>query len=151
MKDLASLINGTVMCLFCYLKEDAMKFIPGLYRHYKGKYYEAIEVCKNSETLEEMVIYQALYDDEILWARPLKMFYEEINVNGKMRPRFRHITYNNEAYFKELSKEEYQKYKLNKYTLGVYLDNFLCGYINDDEIITHDDSFVQPLIEAYNE
>lgn len=46
----------------------------GLYRHYKGTYYEVIGVAKHSETLEEVVVYRPLYGERGLWVRPLEMF-----------------------------------------------------------------------------
>jgi len=60
----------------------------GKYRHYKGKEYEVIGIAKHSETLEELVVYRALYGDHDLWVRPLKMFNEEIEVEGKKTTRF---------------------------------------------------------------
>lgn len=60
----------------------------GKYRHYKGKEYEVIGVAKHSETLEELVVYRALYNEGQIWVRPLKMFLEEIEVDGKKIPRF---------------------------------------------------------------
>lgn len=63
----------------------------GTYRHYKGNKYEVIGVAKHSETLEEMVVYRALYGERELWVRPLKMFNEEVEVNGKKVPRFRFV------------------------------------------------------------
>lgn len=68
-----------------------MKLKPGKYQHYKGKDYEVIGVAKHSETLEELVIYKALYqlEGENLWARPLKMFTENIVSEGKEIPRFK--------------------------------------------------------------
>jgi len=68
----------------------------GKYEHYKGKQYEVICLVRHSETLEELVIYKALYDSEefgnnSLWARPKKMFSEMVNINGKEIPRFRYI------------------------------------------------------------
>lgn len=66
----------------------ALKFKLGKYQHYKGNHYEVIGVAKHSETLEEMVVYRALYGERDLWVRPLKMFTEEIEVAGKKQPRF---------------------------------------------------------------
>ncbi len=63
----------------------------GIYEHYKGKRYEVIEIAKHSETLEEMVVYCALYGEEQMWVRPLKMFLEEVEVNGKKIPRFKYV------------------------------------------------------------
>ncbi|MCW3083248.1 MAG: hypothetical protein JWP12_614 [Bacteroidetes bacterium] len=62
----------------------------GTYKHYKGKLYEVIGVAKHSEILEELVVYKALYqpEGENLWVRPLKMFMEEVEVDGKKMPRF---------------------------------------------------------------
>lgn len=63
----------------------------GKYEHYKGKQYEVIGIAKHSETLEEMVVYRALYRERGLWARPLEMFLEEVEVSGKKMPRFKYI------------------------------------------------------------
>ena len=65
----------------------------GKYRHYKGKEYEVIGIARHSETLEEMVVYKALYqtDGENLWVRPLKMFTEEITIDGITLKRFEFI------------------------------------------------------------
>lgn len=65
----------------------------GKYRHYKGKEYQVIGVAKHSETQEDLVVYEALYDNEVskLWVRPLKMFTEEIAVKEKKIPRFEYI------------------------------------------------------------
>ena len=65
----------------------------GKYRHYKGKKYEVIGVATHSETLEELVVYKALYNiegkgKESLWVRPKGMFEEEIEVDGVVRKRF---------------------------------------------------------------
>lgn len=66
---------------------------PGaLYEHYKGQRYKVMHVARHSETLEELIVYQALYGDHAFWVRPLKMFLEEIEINGKLQPRFRAIS-----------------------------------------------------------
>ncbi len=61
---------------------------PGLYQHFKGNYYRVLHVAKHSETEQELVIYQALYGERGLWARPLSMFAEEIERDGKQLQRF---------------------------------------------------------------
>ena len=66
-----------------------MSFIKkGTYRHYKGNLYEVIDVARHSESLEDMVVYRALYGDFKLWVRPLKMFLEDIEINGEIQKRF---------------------------------------------------------------
>ncbi|HAT9624978.1 TPA: DUF1653 domain-containing protein, partial [Legionella pneumophila subsp. pneumophila] len=57
-------------------------------RHYKGNLYEVIDVARHSESLEDMVVYRALYGDFKLWVRPLKMFLEDIEINGEIQKRF---------------------------------------------------------------
>ena len=68
----------------------------GKYRHFKWGLYEVIWVAKHSETLEDLVIYQALYDSpefgkNALRVRPKKMFEENVVVNGKEEKRFAYI------------------------------------------------------------
>jgi hypothetical protein len=63
----------------------------GKYRHYKGHEYEVVGIGKRSETLEEMVVYKALYGDGGLWVRPLKMFEETVEINEQKVPRFKYI------------------------------------------------------------
>lgn len=60
---------------------------PGKYRHFKGGEYEVLFSARHSETLEEMVVYRALYDNNI-WVRPAKMFDEIVLHNGQRIPRF---------------------------------------------------------------
>lgn len=67
-------------------KESAIP--KGLYQHFKGNYYKVIEVVTHSETQEELVVYQALYGDKGIWARPLAMFTEQIERDGKTMQRF---------------------------------------------------------------
>ncbi len=61
----------------------------GKYRHYKGGEYEVIALGKNEETLEDVVIYKALYDGGSVWVRTLKVFEENVDVNGEVEPRFK--------------------------------------------------------------
>ena len=63
----------------------------GEYEHYKGKHYQVLGVAKHSETLEELVVYKALYGEGETWVRPLSMFLEYVEVNGHSTPRFRFI------------------------------------------------------------
>ena len=56
----------------------------GKYRHFKGKEYEVIGVAKHSETLEEFVLYKALYNDGGYWVWPKHMFFENIERDGKV-------------------------------------------------------------------
>ena len=60
----------------------------GFYRHFKGGRYEVIGLAKHSETLEEMVVYRALYGDGGLWVRPAAMWNEMVEHNGKTVRRF---------------------------------------------------------------
>ena len=61
---------------------------PGRYRHFKGNEYEVIGTARHSETLEEMVVYRALYDDGGLWVRPAAMWSEMVERDGYCGPRF---------------------------------------------------------------
>jgi len=66
-------------------------FPNGKYKHYSGKEYEIVGIAKHSETLEEMVVYRALYGEHQIWVRPLGMFLEDVEIDGKLVPRFEHI------------------------------------------------------------
>lgn len=66
------------------------------WRHYKGGKYEVLGTAVHSETLEEMVIYKMLYDSEkfkkgTVWVRPMKMWFEEVEFEGKKVKRFRFV------------------------------------------------------------
>lgn len=65
-----------------------MELKPGLYRHFKGNEYRLLYVAKHSETLEEMVVYQALYGDCGIWVRPARMWSEQVDRDGYHGPRF---------------------------------------------------------------
>ena len=64
---------------------------PGRYRHFKGNEYEVIGTARHSETLEEMVVYRALYGDFGLWVRPARMWNETVERDGKTFRRFTYI------------------------------------------------------------
>lgn len=78
--------------------ESAVK--PGIYRHYKGNYYKVIYEAKHSETLETMVVYQALYGEYGIWVRPADMFLETVVVHGQKQQRFCYVG-ENEACLKK--------------------------------------------------
>lgn len=61
---------------------------PGRYRHFKGNEYEVIGTARHSETLEELVVYRALYGNGGLWVRPAAMWTETVERNGYRGPRF---------------------------------------------------------------
>ncbi|MBR6755495.1 MAG: DUF1653 domain-containing protein [Peptococcaceae bacterium] len=65
--------------------------IGGKYRHYKDKEYRVLHLATHSETGEQLVIYQALYGEMGIWARPLDMFLETVEVNGETVFRFSYI------------------------------------------------------------
>ncbi len=67
--------------------------LGGVYQHYKGKNYIVKDLARYSENLEWMVIYECLYDNPEgkLWVRPLKMFLENVVVDGKEVSRFKYI------------------------------------------------------------
>lgn len=64
---------------------------PGRYRHFKGKEYEVLGVARHSETEEELVVYRTLYGDFGLWVRPVSMWNETVERNGKTFRRFTYI------------------------------------------------------------
>ncbi len=63
----------------------------GKYQHYKGPFYEVIDVARHSETEEEMVVYRPLYGDFSLWVRPLDMFTQDVLFEGKKVKRFTYV------------------------------------------------------------
>lgn len=64
---------------------------PGRYRHFKGGEYELLCLARHSETGETMVVYRALYGDCGVWVRPLAMWSETVEREGKTVPRFAYI------------------------------------------------------------
>lgn len=73
------------------MKSSMKDVLPGRYRHYKGNDYEVIGIAKHSETLEDHVVYRALYGDHGLWVRPKTMFMEMVRIDGKEVPRFKKL------------------------------------------------------------
>jgi len=65
----------------------------GVYQHYKGGRYEVVCIAKHSETLEDMVVYRALYDNDVSawWVRPLSLFEDSVEVAGVLTSRFHYI------------------------------------------------------------
>ena len=89
-----------------------IKIKKGIYRHFKGKNYKVLGLARHSETLEQLVVYKALYGKKELWVRPAKMFLaktvrrpancspehsqdeclrEKVSIDGKKVPRFKFI------------------------------------------------------------
>jgi cyclomaltodextrinase / maltogenic alpha-amylase / neopullulanase len=69
------------------------KLLPkGIYRHFKGNLYELLEQATHSETLEEYVVYRALYGERGIWVRPLAMFSEQIERDGRIIARFEFVS-----------------------------------------------------------
>ena len=64
----------------------------GRYRHFKGNEYEVVGLAKHSETLEDMVVYRALYGEFGLWVRPAAMWNEIVERDGKTYRRSRRRT-----------------------------------------------------------
>ena len=68
-----------------------MEIKPGVYRHFKGNLYRVLSVATHSETLEPMVVYQALYGDQGIWVRPASMWTEQVQKPEYSGPRFQFI------------------------------------------------------------
>lgn len=66
-----------------------MELKKGIYRHYKGNEYEVLSVAKHSETLEDMIVYKALYGEGEVWVRPLSMWNDKVRLaDGSETKRF---------------------------------------------------------------
>jgi len=68
-----------------------MNIKPGRYRHFKGHEYEVVGIARDSETMEEVVVYRALYGERGLWVRSARMFGEIIERDGRTMPRFQYV------------------------------------------------------------
>ncbi|HLB52204.1 MAG TPA: DUF1653 domain-containing protein [Chlamydiales bacterium] len=65
--------------------------VGGFYEHYKKMPYKVLAIARHSETLEELVVYQALYGEGGIWVRPVTMFIESVLIDGHLIPRFKFI------------------------------------------------------------
>lgn len=83
------------------------------FKHYKNKPYKFIGIVRHSETLEEMALYESLYENKLgsLWVRPKDMFFENVEINGISRPRFEKIDFIYKS-SEVLSESEFQQIKL---------------------------------------
>jgi hypothetical protein len=70
------------------IQSIAMYLPKGIYKHYKNNLYEVLEIATHSETNEKLVVYRALYGEYGVWVRPLAMFTEEIEFEGRKVKRF---------------------------------------------------------------
>lgn len=74
------------------LSNEALSIvIDAVYEHYKKLHYKVLAVARHSETLEELVIYQALYGEKEIWVRPVTNFLENVAIEGKRFSRFTRI------------------------------------------------------------
>ena len=80
--------NNSVVLTKDIEKNNRKLKIGKKYRHFKGKEYLVLHIAKHSETLEELVVYQALYGEKGIWVRPLDMFLGQVEVNGMLVNRF---------------------------------------------------------------
>ena len=87
--------------------EEASAAVPdGMYRHFKGNFYKVLSIARHSETLEPMVVYQALYGEGGVWVRPADMWNETIVRDGETFRRFRPVTAEERVSFYELIFDE---------------------------------------------
>jgi len=70
---------------------------PGRYRHFKGNEYVVLYIATHSETLEHMVVYQAMYGEYGIWVRPASMWNENVEYNGRVVKRFEYLEDSNTA------------------------------------------------------
>ncbi len=70
---------------------DSTLITPGRYQHYKGNFYDVYEVATHSEDESKLVVYRPCYGKRALWVRPLGMFTESVEKDGKVLPRFAYV------------------------------------------------------------
>ena len=77
------------------LSEMSKKIVVGaVYKHSKGSLCKVVGVALHSETLEEMVVYQHIDGEKLIWVRPLEMFLEKVEINGVIKERFEYVSNN---------------------------------------------------------
>ena len=88
-------------------EEASASISTGLYRHFKGNVYRVLSVARNSENLQPMVVYKALYGDGGVWVRPAEMWSETVERDGKVMCRFSPLTpAERVAFFEQIYDEE---------------------------------------------
>jgi hypothetical protein len=95
-------------------KNDYLWIMEKYYRHFKGNVYKLVGIAKDSETLEEMVVYQAMYGEGQLWLRPKEEFFGKVERDGREMDRFEML--NGKGMFPDI---EYTDQKL-PLTLGEF-------------------------------
>lgn len=70
---------------------DCLELRPGRYRHFKGREYQLLYMARHSETMEPMVVYQALYGERGIWVRPARMWNKIVEREGYHGPRFTYV------------------------------------------------------------
>lgn len=70
---------------------DSTLITPGRYQHYKGNFYDVYEVATHSEDESKLVVYRPCYGERALWVRPLDMFTESVEKDGKVLQRFAYV------------------------------------------------------------
>lgn len=66
--------------------------VGAYYRHYKGNFYKVIGIAEHTETSEVLVIYASLKDDNVIWARPLSIWFDNVIVNNSLQTRFTEVS-----------------------------------------------------------
>jgi hypothetical protein len=74
-----------------FSKEAQSLHVGDIFEHYRGNRYKIVAIARHTETLEEMVVYQAMQRDRECWVRPLGMFLETISIDDEQRPRFKKV------------------------------------------------------------
>lgn len=76
-----------------HLSSTQKLVLGSVYRHYKGNTYRVRAIARHSETLEELVFYEALYENPLgqFWVRPKEMFLSDVELDGQFVPRFKFV------------------------------------------------------------